>query len=148
MDKLHPRFSHPTQLLWSQRLPSKHQLIYPIFVVNGEKQKQPIASMPNIFRHSVDMLDELLAPLISKGLRAVLIFGVVEKDLKDDMGSYAGGLGKTSCVHDALSYLRGKYPQLLLIADVCLCAYTSHGHCGVLTADGYLDNELSIQRLA
>ncbi|CAD8165915.1 unnamed protein product [Paramecium octaurelia] len=148
MDKLHPLFAHPTQKLWNSCLPRKSQLVYPIFVVDGENQKQPINSMPNVYRYSVDLLKEFLEPLVVKGLKAVLIFGVIGNEGKDELGSLAGGLGKESCVHKALRLLKQAFPQLLLITDVCLCAYTSHGHCGILTKDGYLDNQASIKRLS
>jgi len=66
--------------------------------------------MHNVFRYSIDLLDELLVPLIKKGLKAILIFGVIENELKDAVGTYAGGLGKESCVHKALRYLKKTYP--------------------------------------
>jgi len=104
-------------------------------------------------------LPELIEPLLSKGLRSVLVFGVLTEDSesdeskkkclqhqKDASGSVA--LSNRSPVALALRLLSRKYPSLLLIADVCICAYTAHGHCGLLNADGYIDNARSIQQIA
>lgn len=99
--------------------------------------------MPGVHRYSTDLLIPFLKDLVERGLQAVLIFGVIPDDLKDEQGTYAGGrgilvfessflLGKECCVHAALKALKTNFPQLLLITDVCLCAYTSHGHCGIL----------------
>jgi porphobilinogen synthase len=104
--------------------------------------------MPKVYRYSVDLIVDALKPLVDKGLAAVLIFGIVDASLKDEIGTYAGGRGYQSAVHHALQQLALAYPNLLLITDVCLCAYTSHGHCGILDSKGDLDNGASITRLA
>jgi porphobilinogen synthase len=104
--------------------------------------------MPNVSRYSVDLLVSFLKPLVEKGLTSVLIFGIIEDSMKDEIGTYAGGLEKESAVHKALRVLGQNFPSLCLITDVCLCAYTSHGHCGVLKDTGDLDNDASVKRLA
>jgi len=120
--------------------------MYPIFVTNNET-KEPIPSMPGQFRWGVKQLDELIAPLVDKGLKSVLLFGVLsDSALKDGEGSYSAKASNP--VRLALNHLRTKYPQLLLATDVCLCAYTHHGHCGVLHSNGLIDNARSIARLA
>ena len=88
--------------------------------------------MYNIFRFSVDLLIKHLAELVQKGLKTILIFGVIDKAFKDEVGTHAGGMGVDSCVHHAIRAVGKNYPELLIITDVCLCAYTSHGHCGLL----------------
>jgi len=76
-----------------------------------------------------------------KGLQAIIIFGVLNDDgLKDAEGTYAGGRGFKGPTHLALEEIKAAFPGLLLIVDVCLCAFTSHGHCGLLTTEGYIDN--------
>ena len=104
--------------------------------------------MHNIFRFSVDLLIKHLADLVHKGLKAILIFGIIDKAHKDDVGTHAGGMGVESCVHHAIRVIAKTYPELLIITDVCLCAYTSHGHCGVLDFEGNLDNSRSCERIA
>lgn len=111
--------------------------------------------MPEQYRWGVNRLSELLDPLVEKGLSSVLIFGVLtdESDStkslqfqKDRFGSVA--LSNLSPVVLALRYLSKRYPSLLLIADVCLCAYTNHGHCGFLNSSGFIDNGPSIEQIA
>mmetsp|Transcript_57361 Transcript_57361/g.95324 ORF Transcript_57361/g.95324 Transcript_57361/m.95324 type:complete len:387 (-) Transcript_57361:492-1652(-) len=156
---LHPGYFHPVMRSWQrQSTLKKSDLVYPIFVCDEANAKQPIASMPEQHRWGVNRLSELLDPLVKQGLSAVLIFGVLTqidcdddkkpplKLQKDAFGSVA--LSERSPVILALRYLRKKYPSLLLIADVCLCAYTSHGHCGILNGDGFIDNARSIDRIA
>lgn len=104
--------------------------------------------MPGVARYSVDLLLKMVAPLVEKGLRAVLIFGVVGEKEKDEEGSCAGGRGRECCVHAAVRQLKKQFGELLVICDVCLCAYTTHGHCGILDKDGYLDNDKSAVRLS
>nr|KAG5710502.1 hypothetical protein BaRGS_013148 [Batillaria attramentaria] len=102
--------------------------------------------MPGICRYGVNRLREALSPLVDKGLKSVLIFGVPGKVEKDNRGSAADD--ESGPVIQAVKKLRALFPGLLIACDVCLCPYTSHGHCGVFRDNGTLDNEASIERLA
>ena len=122
--------------------------IYPLFVVHGSNVRQPIESMPGQYRLSVDQLAEEAAELRSLGVRAVLLFGIPAS--KDEVGSEAYAAG--GIVQQAIGALKGADPELAVIADVCLCEYTDHGHCGVLAPnggrDGEVDNDRSLELLA
>jgi len=144
--ELHPGIGHPVLRLWqADGGPSPDRLIWPLFVADGRRVREPIAAMPGQCRWGVDRLREVLDPAVAAGLRAVLLFGVIGEG-RDERGSRADD--PAAPVPRALRLLRTAYPDLLLIADVCLCAYTSHGHCGIVRPDGSLDNEASIARLA
>eukprot|EP01083_Nonionella_stella_P304142 1055561_1 len=147
-DWLHSGYSHPLMRSWQRESSfTKSDFVYPIFVCDEPDSKQEITSMPEQYRWGVNRLSELLDPLVANGLASVLIFGVSTDtstaSAKDAIGSLA--LSNTSPVVLALRYLSQRYPSLLLIVDVCLCGYTSHGHCGVLNKSGYIDNAKSIQ---
>ena len=103
--------------------------------------------MPDMYRFSVDFLLEHLEPLVPLGLQAILLFGVVTDDAKKDAtGSFA--TDPNTPVIRAVKAVREKFPTILVCCDVCLCGYTSHGHCGVLKDDGSIHNQRSIDRLA
>lgn len=102
--------------------------------------------MPNQCRYGVKKLKDAIQPLVDKGLQAILIFGVPKNLPKDNIGRSA--TTPNTPVVIALEHLRRWFPRLLLICDVCLCAYTCHGHCGVLNKDGSINNAESIKRLA
>lgn len=118
-------------------------LIYPVFVVAGSGVREPIQAMPGQHRMSVDLLLKELAPLVDQGLRAVMLFGVV--DTKDEEGSSA--TDPEGPVAQACAALRRELPDLVVMTDVCLCGYTSHGHCGIV-ADGVIDNDETLITLA
>ncbi len=153
-DWLHSGYSHPVMQSWQRESSlQKSDFMYPIFVCDEPNAKQEISSMPENYRWGINRLSELIDPLIKKGLKSVLIFGVLtdESDKtkslqynKDSIGSIA--LSNQSPVVLALKYLSKNYPTLLLVADVCLCAYTNHGHCGLLNKNGYIDNKASIKQ--
>lgn len=119
------------------------KLIYPIFVRYGENVKEEIESMPGMYRYSVDRLGEIADEVLASGIGGVLLFGVPER--KDACGS--GAWDEDGVVPRAVRFLkeycakRGK--NLLIIADICLCEYTSHGHCGMLEG-GAVDNDKSL----
>lgn len=119
--------------------------MFPIFVHDQESSSVPISAMPGQSRWSVDKLPELLDPLVDQGLSSVLLFGVLS-GCKDDIGSMASQ--SSGPVPRALTLLKKRYPKLLLATDVCLCGYTTHGHCGVLRPDMTIDNPRSLERLA
>nr|ANB27683.1 delta-aminolevulinic acid dehydratase/porphobilinogen synthase [Paramoeba pemaquidensis] len=147
-DCFHSAIAHPVTRKWQQENTSieKHQLIYPLFIVIGKGVTQPIGSMPGINRYSVDTMIEHLKPLVALGLESVMLFGVVEEDLKDETGFFA--TSPNSPVIKAIKAIRKEFPTVLICADVCLCAYTTHHHCGILNDEGNISNSPSIARLA
>jgi porphobilinogen synthase len=106
-------------------------LIAPLFVVAGRGIIKPISSMPGQAQHSVDQLDDLIDDLVALGIPAVLLFGIPEH--KDANGS--GAWQNTGPVPNAIRAIKDRAPTLAVIADVCMCEYTDHGHCGVLSPE-------------
>ena len=102
------------------------QLIYPIFVVEGEDQINPIGSMPGINQFSLDHLLEEVERAVSVGIKSIILFGIPAE--KDAVGTQA--YDDEGIVQKAIRKVRAAYPELVIIADCCLCEYTSHGHCG------------------
>ncbi|EDW72821.1 uncharacterized protein Dwil_GK16976 [Drosophila willistoni] len=145
--KLHSGIHHPTLRLLQESgceiLP--HNLMYPVFIVSHDDDVQPIASMPGISRFGINKLREHLEPLVPQGLKSVLLFGVVEGNLKDEMATHADSAENP--VVRAIPKLRKWFPELLIACDVCICPYASHGHCGLLGETG-LENGPSIKRIA
>jgi porphobilinogen synthase len=126
---------------------SVHDFIYPMFVVPGEKQRQEVASMPGVFRVSVDELVRDAEEVAKLGIPAVLLFGIPER--KDEWGSEA--YDENGIIQRAVRALKRAVPDLVVITDVCLCEYTSHGHCGVVreTPGGFeVDNDATLELLA
>ena len=118
-------------------------LIYPMFVRPGRGLRQEIPSMPGNFHLSPDTLVEEVRPLAAAGLPAVILFGV--PDRKDERGSAA--YDHAGAVQEAIARLKDALPDLVVITDVCLCAYTDHGHCGVVK-DGRILNDETLELLA
>ena len=118
-------------------------LIYPIFVREGSDIKNPVPSMPGVYQYSIDRIDQILDEVTKYGIPAVLLFGIPEN--KDEMGSQA--YAPDGVTQRAIQHIKEKYPQLLVIADVCLCEYTSHGHCGVVE-NGQIINDRTLPLLA
>ena len=129
-------------LVRETRLTSR-DLIQPFFVVEGQGQKQPVPSMPGIYRYSVDTLLPELERYQKNGGVAGLFFGVPNH--KDEQGS--GAWAEDGVIQEALKAVKKNFPDFLLITDVCLCAYTSHGHCGVFQ-QGRVDNDQTLPLLA
>ena len=119
------------------------ELIYPVFVMDGKDKAVPVPSMPGISQYSVDRLPEELDCVVAAGIRAILLFGVPAH--KDAVGS--GAYAKNGIVPKAIRAIRRRYPDLVVIADVCLCEYTSHGHCG-LVKNGVILNDETLPLLA
>lgn len=113
------------------------ELIYPVFVIEGKNICNPIASMPGICQYSIDRLSEELDRVVEAGIGSVLLFGIPEH--KDEVGS--GAYDDNGIVQQAIRYIRRNYGQLIVIADVCLCEYTSHGHCGLICEGEILNDE-------
>lgn len=122
---------------------NKSDLIYPIFVAEGDNIKKPVDSMPGVYQYSVDMLDEILKEIDASGISGLLIFGIPAH--KDELASSA--YDDSGVTQQAIRYIKGKYPDMIVIADVCLCEYTSHGHCGVI-CDGKILNDETLPLLA
>ncbi|MCG2739371.1 MAG: porphobilinogen synthase [Syntrophaceae bacterium] len=122
---------------------SVDNLIYPLFVVPGTKVKKPITSMPGNFQMSVDHIVREAARMKTLGIPAVLLFGIPEK--KDEIAS--GALAKDGIVQRAILEIKNKVPDILVITDVCLCEYMSHGHCGMIEK-GEVVNDLTLEVLA
>ncbi|XP_015278592.1 PREDICTED: delta-aminolevulinic acid dehydratase [Gekko japonicus] len=145
---LHSGYFHPVLRSWQTSATAfdATNLIYPIFVTDSPDAVEPIPSLPGQARYGVNKLEEMLRPLVADGLKCVLIFGVPTKAAKDEGGSAADA--KDTPAIQAVKMIRSEFPELLIACDVCLCPYTSHGHCGILREDGTLQNEASCQRLA
>ena len=125
---------------------STDDLVYPLFVVGGEAVRNPVASMPGVFQLSVDLIVEEAREVHALGISAVILFGVPDGGEKDAEGS--AGYDPEGLVPTAIRAIRGAVPDLLVWADVCLCEYTDHGHCGLLTEEGEVDGDSSLPLLA
>lgn len=112
-------------------------LVYPIFVIEGKNIKNPVESMPGIYQYSVDRIDEELERINESGVSSILIFGIPEH--KDEKASEA--YNDEGVTQRAIRHIKGKYPHIIVIADVCLCEYTSHGHCGLIWGNEILNDE-------
>lgn len=122
---------------------SVDDLIYPLFVIHGQGVKEPVASMPGVYRYSVDRLAEELDEIVSLRIPAVMLFGI--PDRKDAVGS--GAYDDEGIVQQAIRFIKRDYPELVVMADTCLCEYTDHGHCGVVRGTD-IDNDASLELLA
>ncbi len=144
--ELHRGYGHEVFRVWQTAGgPSPDRLIWPLFVVESPRAREPIPSMPGQFRWGVSRLREALDKPVAAGLRAVLLFGSLQGG-KDPFGRKADA--DDAPVPRAIRALRTAYPDLVVIADVCLCSYTDHGHCGILTSEGHVDNDATVRRLA
>lgn len=113
--------------------------IYPIFVIDGENIKTPVNSMPNIYQYSVDRLSEILDEVKKSKISGVMLFGIPKPENKDEYGTQA--YEENGITQRAVRYIKKNYPEILCIVDVCLCEYTSHGHCGVVKNGEILNDE-------
>ncbi|MEG1807486.1 MAG: porphobilinogen synthase [Cetobacterium sp.] len=116
---------------------SLDNLIYPLFIEEGENIKVEISSMAGQFRLSLDRLEEELKELKELGVKSLLLFGIPKE--KDPVGSQ--GYAENGIVQEAIRFIKARYPEFLIVTDVCLCEYTSHGHCGVLKGEELLNDE-------
>ncbi len=119
-------------------------LVYPIFVQSGLSGRTPIEAMPGQFRLGLDALAEEARTVAALGLGGLLLFGLPET--KDEVGS--GAWAADGVVQEATRRIKDASPELVVIGDVCLCEYTSHGHCGLLRQDGTVDNDGTLPLLA
>ncbi|MCX7010074.1 MAG: porphobilinogen synthase [Kiritimatiellaeota bacterium] len=150
--------------LFDMPLPGPEKFIWPVFVIAGRGQRQAIDAMPGQYRYSVDTLLKDLRAVVDSGVGGILIFGLVDDGRKDGVGSAA--YDERGPVQQAVRAVHAEYPHLVIFTDVCLCAYTTHGHCGPLLAPrsaialrdgesaksgattGDVDNDASIELLA
>ena len=116
---------------------SVEDLIYPMFVIEGENLKNPVPSMPGIYQYSLDRMGEELERVEKAGIPAILLFGIPAH--KDEKGSRA--YDPEGITQRAVRSIKKEYPKLLVIADICLCEYTSHGHCGLVQGEEILNDE-------
>lgn len=147
--QLHGGYSHPLARSWqAERQLTKSMLIFPLFVSDQPNEETLIPSLPGQHRRGLKTLLPFLEPLIRKGLRSVILFGVPHANhvAKDALGTAADD--PEGPVIQAIRLLRHRFPTLFVVADVCLCEYTSHGHCGILREDGSLNNALSVDRIS
>jgi porphobilinogen synthase len=120
-------------------------LVYPLFIANGQQVKQEIAAMPGQYRWSADRLPAVIEEITRLAIPAVLLFGVLDEALKDEQGSAAWS--EQGVVQQAIRAIKRAAPELTVITDVCLCEYTSHGHCG-LVQNGRVLNDATLELLA
>lgn len=113
------------------------ELIYPIFVAEGENIKTPVDSMPTVYQYSIDRLEEILPQIAGSGISGLLIFGIPAH--KDARGTEA--YNDEGITQRAIRYIKAHYPDMIVIADVCLCEYTDHGHCGLVCGYRILNDE-------
>ena len=131
------RYNPTVRDLVRETILTKNDLIYPLFVVPGEKIKNEIRSMPGVFQMSIDVLVEECKEVEKLGIPAVILFGI--PDHKDEVGS--GAYDPNGIIQQAVRAIKKAVKKLLVITDVCLCEYTSHGHCGVLNGEKILNDE-------
>ncbi|KAI9805567.1 MAG: Aminolevulinate dehydratase [Sarcosagium campestre] len=146
--QLHGGYSHPLARSWqAERQLTKSMLIYPLFISDRPEEETLIPSLPNQHRRGISRIIPFLAPLIAKGLKSVILFGVPTlPGAKDALGTAADD--PQGPVIQTIRVLRARFPSLFIVADVCLCEYTSHGHCGILRDDGSLNNQQSVDRIS
>ena len=114
-----------------------NDLIYPIFVVEGENIKEEIPSLPEVYHFSLDKLEDEIKELKELGIQHVILFGI--PDEKDSCGKEA--YNDNGIVQKGIRKIKEIDPSMCVTTDVCMCQYTSHGHCGILTEKGYVDND-------
>jgi len=122
---------------------SKEDFIYPLFVVPGQNVKKEVSSMPGVFQMSIDQVVRECLEVEGLGIPAVILFGIPEQ--KDELGSEA--YSESGIIQRAVRAIKGEVPELVVITDVCLCEYTSHGHCGVVRGHEVVNDE-TIELLA
>lgn len=137
------RMKEPVRRMVEETTLTPADFIYPMFVVFGTGKQEEIAAMPGVFRLSADRLVREAERVRRLGIRAVLLFGIPET--KDEMGS--SGYDEGGVVQNAVRALKDAVPDLVVITDVCLCEYMSHGHCGIV-ADGTIVNDPTVELLS
>ncbi|UKS64220.1 porphobilinogen synthase [Rossellomorea marisflavi] len=121
----------------------KEDLIYPLFVVEGENIRRLVPSMPDVYHISLDNLQAEMDEIVSLGIKSIILFGVPAE--KDEVGSQA--YHDHGIVQQATRFVKERYPEIVVVADTCLCQYTSHGHCGIVEG-GKILNDPTLDLLA
>jgi len=137
------RGSETLRRMVRENLLTVDDLIYPMFVIYGEEVANPISSMPGVCQYSVDKLLPAVGEVVELGIPAIILFGI--PDVKDEKGS--GAYAADGIVQEAIRAIKKEYPDLLVITDVCLCEFTSHGHCGIVH-EGDVLNDPTLEFLA
>ncbi|WP_250673847.1 porphobilinogen synthase [Paraclostridium ghonii] len=121
-----------------------NDLIYPLFVVEGENIKEEIPSLPEVYHFSLDKLEDEIKEIKELGIQHIILFGI--PDEKDPFGKEA--YNDNGIVQNAIRKVKEIEPNMCVTTDICMCQYTSHGHCGILTEEGYVDNDQTLEYLA
>ncbi len=137
------RQSRQLRSMFSETVLTKNDFMFPLFVVPGKNVKNEISSMPGIFQLSVDNAVKECEEVYKLGIPAVILFGIPES--KDEVGS--GAYDEHGIIQSAIREIKKKVPELIVVTDVCLCEYTSHGHCGIVR-DGKIINDETLELLA
>jgi len=122
---------------------SPSNLMLPMFIISGQNKRQEVPSMPGITRESQDIAVSSVGRALDLGIKSFLLFGI--PDFKDEMGS--GAYDEAGVIPSAIRKIKSEYPEAVIAADVCICEYTSHGHCGIVRG-GKVDNDLTLPILA
>lgn len=122
---------------------TKDDLVYPLFIIEGENIKDEIKSMPGNYRFSIDKVLEEVKEIYKLGIKSILLFGIPAE--KDECGS--GAYCDDGIIQKAIRAIKEVCPDMYIITDVCMCEYTSHGHCGILTETGYVKNDETLEYL-
>ena len=120
-------------------------LIYPLFIVEGEGIKSEISSLPDVYHFSLDMLEDEIKEIKDLGIEHVILFGIPHDDEKDECGSEA--YNDNGIIQRAIRKIKEIDSEVNVITDVCMCEYTSHGHCGILNEKGYVKNDVTLEYL-
>lgn len=136
------RMTAPLRSMVRETELSPNDFIYPLFAVPGKNFKKEISSMPGVFQQSIDNIVKDCAETFALGVPAVILFGIPET--KDEVGS--GAYDEHGIIQQAVRAIKKEVPELVVITDVCLCEYTSHGHCGIVR-DGVIVNDESVELL-
>lgn len=121
----------------------KSSLIYPMFVMEGLKGRKEISAMPGQYRYGIDSVNQKIETLLQKGISSIMMFGIPTH--KDDCGSSA--YAENGIIQQAVAKIKKDFPEMYVITDVCMCEYTSHGHCGMLKGN-YVDNDTTLKLLS
>ncbi len=140
------RVNNATRNLVRETKLNIEDLIYPLFIVEGENIKREISSLPDVYHFSLDKLEEEVKELKELGIEHVILFGIPNDYEKDPYGKEA--YNDNGIIQRAIRKIKEIDNDMNVITDVCMCEYTSHGHCGILTDNGYVDNDKTVAFLA
>lgn len=119
-------------------------LVYPLFIIEGEDIKEEISSMPDVYRYSLDRLEEEINEIVDLGIKYVILFGIPKE--KDPKGSQA--YAQNGIVQEAIRKIKSINKDLYVITDVCMCEFTSHGHCGIISEEGEVINDITLEYIS